>query len=298
VPKGTTDRLQGVPVQPAKNGNAMRVEVRHGDIAWNPHANNGNGAPIPGGWRAEALGPTEPEGARPLRYQWSTMLDPGYVSNPRVDDPTDPNNGKPIWQVIFQWHQGDTDRGSSPPVAFTILRDNILLDVHRHDPANEARSIQVGQWAVANLERGLWHDFTAEIRWHPTDGSIKVWHNGQPVTFAPQVPPNDPGQPQYPPQPTDTLTGLGTLFPPQTGSSKPSSAYMKAGLYRKGVNTTPAGPFILYHDELFRYEQGMLIGPIPTAWSKLIPKLKLPKWFPRPPWPPPWPPFSRRRGQG
>jgi hypothetical protein len=60
VPKGTTDRLQGVPVQPAKNGNAMRVEVRHGDIAWNPHANNGNGAPIPGGWRAEALGPTPP----------------------------------------------------------------------------------------------------------------------------------------------------------------------------------------------------------------------------------------------
>jgi hypothetical protein len=300
VPKNTTDRLTSFPVQPAKNGNAMRVDVRHGDVAWNPYANGGNGAPIPSGWRAEVVGPTEYQGDRPLRYQWSTMFDPAYVTDPRIDDPDDPNNGKPIWQVIFQWHQGGSDRGSSPPVGFIIVGNNILLDLHRHDPANELRSLPVGEWPVATLDRGTWHDFSAEIRWHQTDGSIKVWHNGVPVTFSPQVPPDLPGQPPYPPETTDTLTGLETLFPPQTSSTKPSSAYMKAGLYRKGVNTTPAGPFILYHDEFYRYEQGLVVMPIPipAALRKLMPKIKLPK-LPRPlPWPPPWPPFSRRGGAG
>lgn len=291
VRQGTSDRLQSVPVQPAKLGNAMRVEVRNGDFAWNPYANNGQGAQIGGGWRAEAVGPTEHETATAVIYNWSTMLTPTYVNDPRIDDATDPNNGKPTWQVIFQWHQGDSDQGGAPPIAFIIIGNNILLDLHRPDPANESNSLHVGQWPVATLDRGTWHDFAASIRWHTTDGSIKVWHNGQPVIFNPQVPAEFPNQAPYPAQATDTLTGLGTLFPPKANSTSAASAYMKVGLYRKAVNTNPVGPFVLYHDEVERYERGFIIFGSSIPWpfnvlDKLIPKINL-----RPPQPPP-PPFS------
>jgi hypothetical protein len=303
VPQNTTDRLMSYPVQPAKSGNAMRVEVRPGDWGWNPDANNGQGAVIPGGWRAEAQGPTELQADQAVGYSWSTMLDPTYVTDPRVNDAVDPNNGKSIWQVITQWHQSDSDRGSSPPVAFIIVGNNILLDVHRYDPANENYSIQVGQWPVATLNRGAWHDFEAEIRWHPTDGTIKITHNGSPVMFSPQVPPDAPNEPLYPTQTTENLTGLGTLFPPKTGSMAPPSAYFKIGLYRKAVTTNPPGPFILYHDEISRYERGFRWGPFPwpIGWPwwpyPTLPfKVKLPK-LPWPwPWPPPWPPWRGRGG--
>jgi hypothetical protein len=113
VPKGTNDRLQSVGVQPAKWGDTIRAEVRNGDFAWNPYANNGQGAQIGGGWRAEAIGPTEYTSSAAVMYHWSTMLPINYVNDPRIDDVADPNNGKPTWQVIFQWHQGDSRGGST-----------------------------------------------------------------------------------------------------------------------------------------------------------------------------------------
>jgi hypothetical protein len=284
VPKGTADRLVSDPVQPAKLGNAMRVEVRPGDWAWNPDANNGAGAQIPGGWRAEAQGPSEFQTAMPVHYEWSTMLDPGYANDPRIDDPNDPNLGKPIWQVIFQWHQGETDQGSVPPVAFIIVGDSILLDLHRHDPGDPAASIQVGQWSIASLDRGIWHDFAADIRWHQTEGSVRVWHNGIPVTFSPQVPPDAPTEPKYPNQPTETLAGLETLFPPQSVASGPAHVYMKLGLYRKAVTTTPAGPFVLYHDEISRSEPWIIWLP----WWPWRLVWWWPWWCLRRPWLCPW----------
>jgi hypothetical protein len=278
-------------MQPAKVGNAMRVEVRNGDFAWNPYANGGQGAQISGGWRAEAIGPTEYESFPPVRYYWSTMLDQNYVNDPRIDDPADPNNGKPTWQVIFQWHQGDSDRGGAPPIAFIIIGNDILLDIHRPDPANEVNSLHVGQWPIATLSRGSWHDLRVDIRWHLSSGSIQIWHNGQPVTFHPQVPAEFPNQPPYPAQSTETLLDIGTLFPPKTGSTLAPTAYMKVGLYRKGVNTKPVGPFILYHDELERYERGLVLQPFPVlrpfkVLEKLIPKIG-PLKAPKPPPPPP-----------
>ena len=74
---------------------------------------------------------------------------------------------------------------------------------------------------------------------------------------------------------------------------------MKVGLYRKAVNTNPAGPFILYHDEVSRWEQGRLIL-IGRSWLMHARVIKLP-------WPlpkgldlgrPPGPPFSRRSRKG
>jgi hypothetical protein len=172
------------------------------------------------------------------------MLDPSYAADPRL------KNGSQTWQAIFQWHQGDNDRGGSPPVAFILVGDYIYLDV---ETVKSGASVQVGQWPLATLNRGAWHDFAAEIKWHRTDGTIKVWHNGQPITFNPAPSQANPGT-SFPPSATTTLTGLTTLFPPKSGSTTPSSVYLKAGLYRRAANTTPAQMFVLYHDELGRYE--------------------------------------------
>jgi hypothetical protein len=295
VRKGTVNRLISVAVQPPKNGNAMRAEVLDGDVAWNPKANGGKGAEIPSGWRAEAVGPTEYSSDSDVRYDWSTMLDPNYVNDPRIAAGNDA--GKRTWQVITQWHQGDHDQGASPPIAFTIVGDNIRLHLDKHDPADQDNSIEVGQWPVATLDRGTWHDFRAEIRWHLTDGSIKVWHNGQRQTFQPQPQPG--GEPPYPRKATDTLTGLETLFPPKTGSAEAPSAYLKAGLYRRGDATIPPGPYVLFHDEFSRYTEGFL-RRILVAVVRLIKRIRLPRRFRWPPPSPPWPPFlgGRRRTPG
>ncbi|MEJ2865343.1 heparin lyase I family protein [Actinomycetospora flava] len=244
VRKDTTDRLLSWPVRPAKSGNALRAEVLQDDVAWNPDANMGKGADIAGGWRAEAVGPTENQSNHSVRYEWSTLLDPSYAVDPRLAD------GTRTWQVIFQWHQGDKDQGGSPPVAFIIAGDHIYLDVHT---VKSGASVQVGQWPLATLDRGTWHDFAAEIKWHRTDGTIKLWHNGQAVTFAPVASPASPGT-MFPSSATDTLANLTTLFPPKAGSSRPSSVYLKVGLYRRAANTTPSQTFVVYHDEICRYE--------------------------------------------
>jgi hypothetical protein len=213
-------------------------------------------------------------------------------------------NGKRTWQVILQWHQGDTDKGGPPPIAFTIVGEHINLDLHRADPTpgREQYSIQKGSWPVATLDRGQWHDFAAEILWSQGEGAIKVWHRlsaagGEftPVTFDPQQPPDEPADPQrpdYPAQPTDVLTNLETLFPPQTNADPPT-AYLKVGLYRAAEVTTPNGPYVLYHDEISRSEPILLRWPLPWPRPVLVlPRLRPPRWLP---WPPPWPPFTRRR---
>lgn len=136
VPKDTADRLVSWPVRPVKSRNAMRIEVLQEDWAWNPAANGGAGARIEGGWRAEGVGPEETQSDRAVRYKWATMLDVDYASDPRVAD------GDQTWQVVFQWHQGASDQGQSPPVALTIVGDHIHLDIH---VVKQQSSVRVGQ---------------------------------------------------------------------------------------------------------------------------------------------------------
>jgi hypothetical protein len=216
VRAGTTDRFMIVPAPLGNSPHAMRAEVRDGDVAVNPY----NGQPIAGGWRAEGVGPViESQSSQTVRYTWSTMLDSAYPANPIGSD------GKPIWQVITQWHQGDNDQGASPPVAFIIEGEQILLHLTRPDGTD------AGKHPVASLARGSWHHFQMDIRW-ALSGSVTVWHNGA------QVLPPTPAQ---------------TLFP-QKNSTLPGTAYFKMGLYRKAISLNPptTGKFVVYHDEVRR----------------------------------------------
>jgi hypothetical protein len=140
VPAGTSDRLRIATPPTPKNGTAFRAEVRDGDVA----LNCGHTATT-SGWRAEAIGPMEVASQLPVLYEWSTLLDSSYPVNPIGAD------GKPIWQVITQWHQGDADVGGSPPIALILVGDEIRLHLHRSDPADPNSSIEVGQWRVASL---------------------------------------------------------------------------------------------------------------------------------------------------
>jgi hypothetical protein len=96
------------------------------------------------------------------------------------------------------------------------------------------------------------------------NGSVAVSHNGVQV-IKPMV--------------------AETIFPTKSDSNVPGSVYMKAGLYRRNLPATnngqpvgtPQSPggigFILYHDEIERYQREALL-----SWP--------PRW---PPWLPSWP---------
>lgn len=229
VPAGTTDRLMIVPAPLGNSPHALRAEVRDGDVA----VNSFNGRPIAGGWRAEGVGrEVETESSRTVRYTWSTMLDAAYPVNPVGSD------GRPIWQVITQWHQGDNDQGGSPPIAFIIEGEQILLHLTRPDGTD------AGKHVVAPLARGTWHHFQMDIRW-ALSGSVTVWHNGSEVV-AP--------------------TTAQTLFP-QKNSTLPGTAYFKMGLYRKAVTLNPptTGRFAVYHDEVRRSLPGNPVTGPPTV---------------------------------
>ncbi|GLY03945.1 polysaccharide lyase [Actinoplanes sp. NBRC 101535] len=216
VPAGTTDRLTIVPAPQGNSPHALRAEVRDGDVAVNP----ANGQPIAGGWRAEGVRTVaETASNQTVRYEWSTMLDPTYPQNPVGTD------GKPIWQVITQWHQGDNDQGSSPPVAFIIESGQIVLHLTRPDGTDAAKHV------LAPIARGTWHHFRMDVRWGLA-GSVTVWHNNTQVLAS---------------------TAAQTLFP-QLNSAQPGTAYMKMGLYRKPIALDPptTGTFAVFHDEVRR----------------------------------------------
>jgi Polysaccharide lyase len=197
------------------SGTALRVELRDGDVAV-----NSTGQPIAGGWRAEVVGPREFASSTPVRYEWSTLLAASYP---------DVTGSSGIWQVITQWHQGDSDVGGSPPIALIIIDDEIRLDLHAPDPANPDASVRIGQYTVANRTKGSWHAFSLEVRWALSNGYVKIWHNGQLA---------------------EEITNIPTLFPPRPDSTSPPSAYLKMGLYRKAVPL--AATFVLYHDQVRR----------------------------------------------
>jgi hypothetical protein len=186
-----TDRIR-VVTDPVDQGRyAGRFEVRNGDN------------PIGFGDRAEVqLGTGEHEGQERW-YAWSTMFDHTYP----ISD---------AWQVVTQWHAEDLN--GTPPVAFYVIRDQIVLQTNPHDGAGNPIRREVVRWS-APLDRGTWHHFRFHVVWSGSDtrGLIELWHDGVKVAG-----------------PIRTRT----LYPGH-------DAYFKQGLYRQSGEPRTG---IVYHD--------------------------------------------------
>lgn len=270
-------------------GSALRAEVRDGDQGANMGKPN---SLVASGWRAEVIGRRRQQSDEVIRYTWHTLFPDEYPKHPRTSEG---EVGKPArggnhpWQVFFQWHQGDPDMphsagdvGNTPPLAFIVENDQMVLDLEEPNYAGELDpdtgdpndSIPKGKWVIGPLERGRWHSFRLEVRWHLTDGLLRAWHDEKPICFRSQTPPESTGPEKFPEQDTEELTGIGTLFPARKvkkpdnsvvpGPNQPE-VYLKAGLYRQAVpawvadpkspdaaNPKPkeSGPFVVYHDEI------------------------------------------------
>ena len=135
-----------------------------------------------------------------------------------------------IWQVITQWYQQDEDvTGVSPPIAFIVVGEEIRLHLHRVDPSDLDTSVEVGQYWVADVDRGTWHHFTAEVYWALEGGSISVRHNDDALR---------------------TWDGIQTLFPLRSQPRVAGTAYPKMGSYRARIPSP--GNFEIHHDEVQR----------------------------------------------
>lgn len=263
---------------PVLNGTALRAEVHDGDQA----VNQDNGDLIGGGWRAEVLGPVESESDQIFRYTWHTMFNGDYPQLPHGWHPAkEPENlhryhMRQIWQVFFQWHQGQHDLGSSPPVGFIIEKDSLYFNLEKLSADDPLTSVRRGAWELGPIRRGEWHSFQLDIRWHLTNGLVRLKYNGTQVCFKRQTPGWPPGADAFPLEDTEELAGIPTMFPAKdeiedankqlVKNPFPPSVYLKAGHYRPMVQTrrpkldvtpveleeTALGPYIVYHDELDR----------------------------------------------
>ena len=232
VRKNTTDRIQSLPAPSGGVDKAFRFEVRKDDFA----VNDACGL-IGSGWRAGGVGPHEQESNRTIRYEWNTLFEQGFPGSP-VD-----SSGHEVWVLFTQWHQKDPSTGDSPPIAFIIQNNKLRLVLTKVDNTNPdpAHSVEVNRYDLAPFSTGVWHHWRAEIRWALKDGSIKVWHDDSVV---------------------QDLAHVQTVFPISPGQlDQPGDSYLKVGLYRKPVDP-PAGPWVVWHDEFKRLEQGNA-GPLP-----------------------------------
>jgi hypothetical protein len=226
------DRLTSVPgASLGRSGNVMRVEVRRGDVTHD-------------GWRAEALGPRELSRFWSVRYSWWTFFPIGYPAEIKLV--YGPNAGNPAFQVFTQWHHSGSS--GSPPLAFVVQPPKAGggSDFRIRVGVVASSTGQRHYVGIADLNRGQWHHFDIEVRWNPTDGWLKVRHNGQQTMFTPA---ESDGLLQ---ESTDRLTSLATLYPGQHN-------YLKMGLYRpvdqensKNYANPGEAHSILYHDDVRR----------------------------------------------
>jgi hypothetical protein len=152
-------RLVGDPV--AQGRNAVRIEVRQGDV-W-------QGSP---GNRAELVkwtGETEGDEAW---YQWSTMFAPDFPHESTQ------------WQIWTQWH---TDRGGTQPMLkFWASNDTIGMSTTPADATGHPLTTTT-HW-TAPIDRGQWHAIRLHVRWSSSKdrGFVELWHDG--VQVVPPTP--------------------------------------------------------------------------------------------------------------
>jgi hypothetical protein len=240
VVKNTTDRLQSLPAPTGGTGNAFKFTVLDQDQL--PVGDKCQ--TIGGGWRAEGVGPHEQPSNKVIRYEWNTRFENGFPESP-VDASPQKN---PVWVIFTQWHQKDPANsqtpaiGSSPPIEFIIEKG--MLKLHLNSASSQpGPSIEFAKADLAPVSPGTWHHWRADIQWSPTDGSVKVWHDGI-VKY----------------DSTNPKVQVQTVFADPDSTGEPGDSYLKVGLYRKPVDGP--GPWVIWHDEFKRLEQGNA-SPLP-----------------------------------
>jgi len=158
---GNLDQWSGAARVRASSIRVVRRPVRQGHFAARFEVRRGDN-PIGFGDRAQIqIGTNETEGE--VRwYAWSTRVAPNF---PRYWS----------WQLVAQWH---AKAGGSPPIAFFVENDDLVLRVHRHRGPGSLISIE-NIWR-GPLRRGAWRDIAMRVRWSGSDarGWVELWIDG------------------------------------------------------------------------------------------------------------------------
>lgn len=82
-------------------------------------------------------------------------------------------------QVIWQWHEGSNTAGLSPHLAAIVQGGTlkIMAIANYNSVLTQANSTK---WVLyqAPWKPGMWNRFVVKARIHPTNGLVKVWHDG------------------------------------------------------------------------------------------------------------------------
>jgi hypothetical protein len=116
-----------------------------------------------------------------------------------------------------------------PLIAFIVVGEEIRVHLHRVEPDDLGTSVEVGQFPVASVDRGIRHHSRVEIRWALDGRAITVRHDDD----APR-----------------TWDGIQTTFPLRSRPQVAGTAYLEMGRYRARIRA--ARPFVVHHDEIRR----------------------------------------------
>jgi hypothetical protein len=182
------------------------------------------------GERAEVYwaGSDESEGEE-YWYSWSTLFPETWA---------EPRN----WGIFLQWHSYLPSPG---PVLFNARANTAEVSVNAGplEPSGTNGSFRQKYPLLASLNKGLWNDFIARIRWSVTDGAITVWHRVEGASdYVKRV----------------DVSGIPTLH---ASGSYVSPNYVKMGLYRDVDTKTN----VVYHDGFRRWQSPEPPPEIATA---------------------------------
>jgi hypothetical protein len=224
VPPSYPNRLQLDSITTRHNrGQSLRAQILDGD----PKAHAGNGTavdPEPHERAEVALGVHLDSEGDLRKYEWSTYFDATYPTPDKFNLGT-------WWQVFAQWHQ-DADPAKpfydhTPPVQMHV-NDATTMKLKLTDSSGVETETPLG-----DMNRGSWHDFSAEIQWssNPQLGYVSIQVDGNSPLFI-------PGATMYPGNPT---------------------VYWKLGLYR--LEGSGSGTATVYHDEAVRLRRIRRLWP-------------------------------------
>jgi len=154
---------------PAFEGrNALRLEVKYGDVFRNYSDSRSLLSPPPQMWEDEG---------NERWYRWQAMWPAGWVgSYPKWDELGTPASRSKAGSLV-EWHHdanGAVETGSAP---LYIGAGDKFINVCLVDQATSACRESID---LVELQRGHWHDFVMHAKWSsdPSVGYLEIWIDG------------------------------------------------------------------------------------------------------------------------